>query len=126
MIDALIAGRMYGKSQERTGKSGPYATCKVRVSMRDGEAVFVNVIAFAPAAVAAILALGDGDSVSLSGELTPRVYQPQTGAPRPSVDLLAHVVITSYHVARKRKAVTEKGSDGLPFDDGLSLLGAAR
>jgi hypothetical protein len=30
---------------------------------------------------------------------------PQSGDPRPSLDLLAHALLTEYHVARKRQAV---------------------
>lgn len=105
MIDALIAGRLYGAPAQREGRSGPYAVAKVRVSVRDGEAYFVHVIAFAEQAVSALLALSDGDSVALSGELTPKVYQPKDGPPRPSLDLLAHAVLSAYHVHRKRQAI---------------------
>jgi hypothetical protein len=121
LIDALIAGRLYGKPQSRDGKNGrPYATTKVRVPTRDGNAIFVNVIAFEDAAVTAILALDNGDSIALAGELTPKVYTPPAGEPRPSLDLLAHAVISAYHVARKRKAVSDNpGADRLPFDDGM-------
>jgi single-stranded DNA-binding protein len=82
----------------------------VRAALRDGATVFVNCIAFAEDAVTALLALLDGDSVALAGELTPKVYQPQTGEPRPSLDLLVHAVLTQYHVARKRKAVEGSGT----------------
>ncbi|MGB6488764.1 MAG: hypothetical protein WBE91_17930, partial [Steroidobacteraceae bacterium] len=58
-------------------------------------------------AVTALLALQDGDSGALAGELTPKVYTPQSGEPRPSLDLLAHAVLTEYHIARKRNAVQE-------------------
>ena len=119
MIDALIAGRIHGTPAERTAKNGkPFATAKVRVSTRDGEAIFVNVIAFAEGAVTALLALGDTDSVALSGELTPRVYVPPQGDPRPSLDLLAHALISPYCVTRKRKTVRQADDGELPFDDG--------
>ena len=109
MIDALIAGRLYGKPAERTTSAGkPFATAKVRVSTRDGDALFVNVIAFAESAVTALLALSDGDSIALTGELTPKVYTPNSGEPRPSLDLLAHAVLTEYHVSRKRQAMSEQ------------------
>ena len=33
MIDALILGRLYGKPQQRTGKTGqPYVTAKLRAA----------------------------------------------------------------------------------------------
>jgi single-stranded DNA-binding protein len=119
MIDALIAGRMHGAPKIRTSQAGKrFATCTVRTATRDGAAVFVNVICVDAVAVTAVLALSDGDSVALAGELTPKVYTPQGGEPRPSLDLLAHAVISPYNVARKRKA--GRGEDtALPFDDDL-------
>lgn len=122
MIDALIAGRLHGTPKPRTSQSGkPFATCTVRASTRDGNAVFCNVIAFDRAVVTALLALSDGDSVALAGELTPKVYAPQNGEPRPSLDLLTHAVLTEYHVARKRRAVQEaaRTTEPPPFDDEL-------
>ena len=81
MIDALIAGKLYGTVSQRTTKTGnPFATAKVRVTTVTGEGLFVNVIAFADAAVGALLALSDGDSVAISGELTP----PRCGPIRPA------------------------------------------
>jgi single-stranded DNA-binding protein len=124
MIDALIAGRLSGAPVERTTKAGQlFATCKVRVSLRDGSAQFVNVIAFDESAVGSLLALSDHDSVALAGELTVGVYQRENGAARPTVDLVAHAVLTAYHVARKRKAISEAEPAALPFDD--ELPGAA-
>jgi single-stranded DNA-binding protein len=106
VIDALIAGRIHGQPAQRTASNGdPFATAKVRVSTRTGETYFVNVIAFVEDAVRALLALSDGDSVALSGEMTPKVYQPKEGPARPSLDLLAHAVLTEYHVTRKRQSM---------------------
>ena len=123
MIDALIGGRIYGTPTERVASSGVrYTTAKVRVPTRAAEALFVNVIAFDDQAISALLALSDRDSVAISGELTPKVYVPKQGEPRPSLDLLAHSVISPYHVARRRKAVRAHDSSipgELPFDDRL-------
>ena len=106
MIDALLIGRLYGKPTGRTSKNGnPYATATVRTGMRDSEAVFVSVIAFSTTAIAALLALDDGDGAAIAGELKIGVYQSKDGAWRPSLDLAAHVVTTEYHVGRKRKAI---------------------
>jgi single-stranded DNA-binding protein len=106
MIDALIAGKLYGSVAERTAKNGNrFATAKVRTATAAGEAIFVNVIVFTEAAVMALLALSDGDSVALSGELTPKVWLDKNGKPRPVLDLVAHAVLTAYHVIRKRKAL---------------------
>jgi single-stranded DNA-binding protein len=120
-IDALISGRIHRAPQARTGNSGKrYATANVRTSTRDGNAVFVSVIAFDESAVTTLLALQDGDSVALAGELTPKVYTPQGGEPRPSLDLLAHAVLTEYQVSRKRKAVQgARSGEDRPLDDEL-------
>jgi single-stranded DNA-binding protein len=105
MIDALIAGKLYGKPRQLTAKNGnPYATAKVRAAAGDGESLFVNVIAFNGGACVALLALDDGEPVALSGSLTPKVWTDREGQPRPALDMVAHQVLTTYHVTRKRAA----------------------
>lgn len=106
MIDALIAGKLYGQPTERTSKTGkPFAVAKVRAISGDGESIFINVIAFDLAPCTALLALADGDSVALSGAITPKVWIDKEGSARPALDLVAHQVLTAYHVSRKRKAM---------------------
>jgi single-stranded DNA-binding protein len=127
MIDALIAGHLYGGPVERETTTGKrYATAKVRVSTRAGDSLFCNVIAFDGIAVSALLALGDGDSVAIAGELTPKVYTAKDGTARPVLDLLAHAVLTPFAVQRKRRAVREPDATSpadQPFND--ELPGAA-
>jgi len=74
--------------------------------MADGESVFASVIAFAPHVGNALLALEDGASVSLSGELKVGTYTGKDGATKPNLSLTAHELLTPYHVQRRRKAVT--------------------
>jgi hypothetical protein len=106
VIDALIAGSLCGAPEQRADKNRhPYAVGKVRVATGDGGAVFISVIAFDDAPVAALLALGDGDSIALCGELTPKAWIDKSGTARPSLDLIAHQVLTEYHVSRKRRAL---------------------
>ena len=101
MIDALIAGKLTKKPVQRTGNSGkPFATANVRVATTSEEAVFVSVIAFDGVVLKALMVLDAGDSVSLSGVLTPKVWQG-----KPALDLVAHGILSAYHVKRKRKAV---------------------
>lgn len=108
MIDALIAGKLYGQPTQRTASNGrPYATGKLRVAT-DGDALFVNVIAFAEQAAGSLLALEDGEAVALAGTLTPKAYTDKQGEARPSVDMVAHRVLTAYHVTRKRQAVSDQ------------------
>jgi single-stranded DNA-binding protein len=124
MIDALIAGKVYGQPKQMTSKAGkPFATAKVRAAAGEGEALFVNVIAFDAGTMAALLTLGDGDSVALAGSLTPKVWTDREGNSRPAVDLVAHQVLTAYHVTRKRKAVRppeQAHRPQLDFGDDLS------
>jgi len=106
MIDALIAGRLYGHAEERAGQSGSvFVTCKVRTAAGNGESLFCNVIGFNAEVRRALLALDDGDSVALSGALTPKVWTDKQGVTHPALDLVAHAVMTAYHVTRKRRAV---------------------
>lgn len=110
MIDALIQGKLHAKAQQRTGKAGrPFVTAKATTTAKDGAQQFVNVIAFAPDACSALLALGAGDAVALAGELATNIYTGKDGAPRISLDLTAHAVLTAYNVTRKRRAVQPQG-----------------
>ena len=106
MIDGLIAGKLYGQPTERISKTGkPFAIAKVRAAGGDGESLFVNVSAFDDAPCAALRALGDGDSVALSGSLSQKMWTDKEGNTRPSLDLVAHQVLTTYHVTRRRTAM---------------------
>ncbi len=106
MIDGLIAGKLYGQPTQRTSKAGkPFAVAKVRAAAGDGESLFINVIAFDAAPCTALLALADGDSVALSGTLTSKVWTDKDGNARPALDLVAHQVLSAYHVTRKRTAM---------------------
>lgn len=109
MIDALIAGKLQGAPAQRVGKSGkPFTTAKVRAAAGEGESMFVNVIAFSATAGAALMALGDGDSVALAGSVTIKIWTDREGKPHPSLDIVAGQVLTAYHVTRKRKAVASE------------------
>lgn len=109
MIDALISGKLYGQPAERTGNGGHrFVTARVRAATGDGEAVIVNVITFTQSVGDALLALQDGDSVSLSGSLTPKVWTDKNGQVRPALDLVAHGLLTPYHVKHKREAMEEE------------------
>ncbi|RTZ47846.1 single-stranded DNA-binding protein [Candidimonas sp. SYP-B2681] len=106
MIDALTAGRLYGAAKQGTGKTGEtYTTAKVKVAAGNGDTLLCNVIAFDEKVQEQLLALDDGDSVAMSGSLTPKVYQDKTGDTRPTIDLVCHAVMTPYHVQRKRQAM---------------------
>ncbi len=112
-IDALITGRLHARPEARTSKTGkPFATAKMRAAAGDGESLFVNVIAFDQATVAALLALDAGDSLAVSGSLTPKVWTDREGASHPALDVVAHAVLTAYHVNRKRSAMQRPQQEG--------------
>ena len=121
MIDALVSGRLYGRAEERAGQNGSaFVTCKVRATASDGDTIFCNVIAFDDQVRHVLLCLDDGDSVALSGALTPKVWTDRQGNARPALDLIAHAVLTSYHVAHKRKAAQgqpDRQAQDAGFDD---------
>ena len=124
MIDVLIQGRLHAAPQQRTSKTGkPYATAKLIASAGDGESLFVNVIAFETHTVTALLALGAGDSIALAGSITPKVWTDREGQPRPALDMVAHQVLTTYHVTRKRRTVQapHHGNERPGLDDGEPL-----
>ena len=109
-IEALILGKLHQRAEQRTGKTGrPFVTAKVRASAGDGESLFVNVIAFADTASAALLALDAGDSVVLAGTLKPGAWTDREGTARPSLDLVAAQVLTVYALKKKREASAHAG-----------------
>lgn len=96
MIDGLVAGRLFGDSEQRTDKTGKlFVVAKVRASTSDGETLFVNVIAFDDGVCAALSHLRDGDSVALGGSLAPKVWTDKQGNTRPALDMVAHRLITA-------------------------------
>jgi single-stranded DNA-binding protein len=108
MIDALVGGKLFKAPEERRATSGKtYVTANVRAADGDGEGLFVNVVAFSDSAKATLLALDDGDSVSLTGTLKIATYEARDGSVKPSVSMVAQKVLTAYHVSRTRKAVAE-------------------
>ncbi|RDK01589.1 single-stranded DNA-binding protein [Paraburkholderia lacunae] len=97
MIDGLVGGRLFGDAQVRTGQNGKrFVTCKVRAATNDGDTIFVNVIAFDDDVQRGLLALGDADSVALSGALTPKVWTDKNGLVKPAMDMVAHKMLAAY------------------------------
>lgn len=107
MIDALLTGRLAAAPEARTASNGNrYALARVLVTTGGEDRLSVSVIAFDAVAVAGLLALAQGDAVTLAGELTPKVWTDKDGHAKPSADLKAHALLTAYHVQRKRQAMT--------------------
>ncbi len=106
MIEGLITGTLVGLAEQRQGKNDTsFVLAKVKAVPGEGESLIVNVIAFAAEACAALLALDEGDTLALSGALTPKVWTDKQGNTRPALDMVASQVQTVYHVDRKRAAL---------------------
>ncbi len=110
MIDALIAGKVYGTPTSRTGKSGkPFALAKIRTATTEGESQFVSCIAFDDAPVSALLALKEGDSVAVTSPLKVSTWLDKEGQHRPALDVVAQQVMSVYAVRHKRNATQGEG-----------------
>jgi single-stranded DNA-binding protein len=110
MIDGLVSGKLHGKPQQRTAGNGSgrvFVTATVRCAGGDGEAVFVNAVAFSDSAKAPLLVLEDGDPVAVCGNLSVSIWQPEQGAPRPQVRMTVTGVLSPYHVTKRRAAVQQ-------------------
>jgi len=96
MIDGLVAGRLMGEASRRVDKAGRgYVVARVLARNRVDDEYIVNVIAFDDAPAAALLALADGDALSLAGGLTPKVWVDKQGVARPSLDMVAARVLSA-------------------------------
>ena len=94
MIEGLIAGHIWGDPESRAGKNNTlFVVAKVRAQGTQPELVIVNVIAFDPVAGKALLQLQDGDAVTLSGSLNPKVWIDKQGVSRSALDMVATRVL---------------------------------
>lgn len=95
MIEGLVAGAIWGEPEKRVGKNNSiFVVAKVRAQGTQPELVIVNVIAFDTGACKDLLALRDGDAVSLSGSLSPKVWIDKQGVSRAALDMIASRVLS--------------------------------
>jgi single-stranded DNA-binding protein len=94
MIEGLVAGHIWGDPESRAGKNNTlFVVAKVRAQGTQPELVIVNVIAFDAVAGKTLLALRDGDAVSLRGSLSPKVWVDKQGVSRSALDMVATRVL---------------------------------
>jgi hypothetical protein len=94
MIEGLVSGRIWSAAEHRADKTGrPYCVAKMRVVNGDSEAVLVNLIAFDPGVCEQLFRLYEGDAISVSGSLTPKVWMDKQGNAKPVLDMVAHRVL---------------------------------
>lgn len=112
MFDGLLGGKIYGQPAQRTGKNNnTFVVAKMRVPVAEGEGMFASLIAFDSKAQVALLALSDGDSATVAGSVTVKVWTGhQDGQPRPAVDVVVSQVLSVYAIKKKRDKV--QGDDG--------------
>ena len=95
MIEGLVAGNIWGEPEKRMGKNNSiFVVAKVRALGSQPELVIINVIAFDPAASKALMALRDGDAMSLTGSLSPKVWIDKQGVSRAALDMIASRVLS--------------------------------
>ncbi|WP_213780111.1 single-stranded DNA-binding protein [Caballeronia sp. dw_276] len=120
MIDALVGGKLFKKPEERRSGSGKsFVVANLNVCATDGEWFFVQVVAFRDTVKTNLLAMDEGDSVSLTGPLKISTYEDRHGTTKPSVSMVAQQVMTAYQVSRKRKAVAEPSDAPMPVHAGV-------
>lgn len=97
MIRGLIAGELVTDPQGRTARNGStFAVCRVSVPQGDAGRIYCSVICFDDTAVARLLQLKAGASVSMAGTLKVGVWQPENGgAPRAQLDMQADEVTST-------------------------------
>jgi single-stranded DNA-binding protein len=94
MIEGLVAGHIWGEPEKRMGKNNSiFVVAKVRAQGSQPELVIVNVIAFDTTASRALLDLRDGEAVSLTGSLLPKVWIDKQGVSRAALDMIAGRVL---------------------------------
>jgi single-stranded DNA-binding protein len=95
MIEGLVAGNIWGDPEKRVGKNNSiFVVAKVRALGSQPELVIVNVIAFDSGVCKALQELRDGDAVSLSGSLLPKVWIDKQGVSRAALDMIASRVLS--------------------------------
>ena len=94
MIEGLVAGSVWGEPEKRMGKNDSvFVVAKLRAQGTQAELVIVNVIAFDHGVCKALLALREGDAVSLAGSLQPKVWVDKQGVSRAALDMIASRVL---------------------------------
>lgn len=96
MIDGLVAGRLQGIPESRIDRHGQsFVVARLKASAGESDSVLVNVIAFDAALGRSLLAMAEGDALSLAGSLNPKVWTDKQGNTRPALDMVAHRILTA-------------------------------
>lgn len=103
-IDVLLSGKLFKQPEQKPGSKGTFVKAKMRAHDGEGD-VWVSLVAFSATAQAALMALGDGDALSVAGSAKLTAYTDRDGKAKAGMDVIVHNVLTAYHVQHKREAV---------------------
>lgn len=107
-IDVLTSGRLRGVPSLRTASNGsPYLLFRIAAIDKAGESTLCGCIAFSDSVIKTVQALGEGDSIAVTGEASISTWGGEDGAGRYGLDVTVHGVLTAYHLGRKRKAIAD-------------------
>lgn len=133
MIRALVTGELRADPQQRTSKNGnAFALARLSVPMGDEGRVSCSLIAFEAEAVARLLQLRAGASVSAAGTLKVGTFTGNDGTTRPSLDMVADEIASTTPRPKKPKpAPAHRAHQGggdpfgdLPGADDIDWMGA--
>ena len=100
----LISGKLFRDPEAKTSRANkPYAFATVKIGQGD-DAQWWRVMAFGDADREELLALRNGDAVSVSGTLKVELYTPNGGEPRVSLSVLADRLISARRAKREKTA----------------------
>jgi single-stranded DNA-binding protein len=117
MISGLVSGVLIGKPQKRQSTKGkPFVTAKLRATGASGESTYIDIIAFSQSAAGALLAMGGGDSLAVSGPITTKVWNNKNGETKVALDIVAAGVMTPYQLTKKREGLTKASATAVPSD----------
>ena len=107
MLSVLAAGKLIAAPVSRTSAAGKaYATCLLLAPAEDGEPILVSIIAFDDDAVAALLALANGESCAIAGRARLTSWQ-KGGKDNHGISVVADRVLSAYAAGKVRKAARE-------------------
>lgn len=116
MIRALISGELFADPIERTTAAGkPFATARLSVPQAEGDRLFASLVTFEADAVARLLQLKKGASVSAAGTLKVATWQARDGATKPSLDLVADEIASTTPRPRKPKAPSKAQAEDVDW-----------
>ncbi|MBP8296777.1 MAG: single-stranded DNA-binding protein [Burkholderiales bacterium] len=103
-LNILALGTLTAAPMDRTSNSGkPFATATLRTATDEG-AVIVSVVAFSDSARGALLALGAGDAVTVTGRAKLTQWAGRDGETRSGLSVVADAVLSAYVAAKRRDA----------------------